>query len=54
MNEKLNLVEILKDCTEGTKLYSPIFGGSRINGSKSKKESRISHINQTNKIAIDI
>lgn len=26
MNENLNLVEILKDCTEGTKLYSPIFG----------------------------
>ena len=26
MNEKLNLVEILKDCPEGTKLYSPIFG----------------------------
>ena len=26
MNENLNLVEILKDCPEGTKLYSPIFG----------------------------
>ena len=26
MNENLNLVEILKDCHEGTKLYSPIFG----------------------------
>ena len=26
MNEKLNLVEILKDCPEGTKLYSPIYG----------------------------
>ena len=26
MNEKLNLVEILKDCPEGTKLYSPIIG----------------------------
>lgn len=26
MNEKLNLVEILKDCPEGTKLYSPVFG----------------------------
>ena len=26
MNEKLNLVEILKDCPKGTKLYSPIFG----------------------------
>ena len=26
MNENLNLVEILKDCPSGTKLYSPIFG----------------------------
>ena len=25
-NEYLNLVEILKDCKEGTKLYSPIYG----------------------------
>ena len=26
MNEKLNLIEILKDCPKGTKLYSPVFG----------------------------
>ena len=26
MNEKLNLVEILKDCPSGTKLYSPALG----------------------------
>ncbi len=26
MNKKLNLVEILKDCPKGTKLYSPLFG----------------------------
>lgn len=26
MNENLNLVEILKDCPEGTKLYSPSYG----------------------------
>ena len=26
MNENLNLVEILKDCPEGTKLYSLIYG----------------------------
>ena len=26
MNEKLNLVEILKDCPKGTKLYSPAYG----------------------------
>lgn len=25
MNENLNLVEILKDCPKGTKLYSPIY-----------------------------
>ena len=26
MNENLNLVEILKDCSEGTQLYSPALG----------------------------
>ena len=26
MNENLNLVEVLKDCPEGTKLYSPLYG----------------------------
>ena len=26
MNENLNLVKILKDCPEGTKLYSPVYG----------------------------
>ena len=26
MNENLNLIEILKDCPKGTKLYSPLFG----------------------------
>lgn len=26
MNENLNLVEILKDCPQGTKLYSTVFG----------------------------
>lgn len=26
MNENINLVEILKDCPKGTKLYSPLFG----------------------------
>lgn len=26
MNENLNLVEILKNCPEGTKLYSPLYG----------------------------
>ena len=31
MNENLNLVEILKDCKKGTKLYSPIFGEVEFN-----------------------
>lgn len=26
MNENLNLIEILKDCPKGIKLYSPLFG----------------------------
>lgn len=26
MNKNINLVEILKDCPKGTKLYSPIYG----------------------------
>lgn len=26
MNEKLNLVELLKDCPKGTKFYSTIYG----------------------------
>lgn len=30
MNENLNLVEILKDCPEGTKLYSPIYGDVKL------------------------
>lgn len=32
MNENLNLVEILKDCPEGTKLYSTIFGEVEFEG----------------------
>ena len=32
MNENLNLVEILKDCPEGTKLYSPVFGEVKFEG----------------------
>ena len=32
MNENLNLVEILKDCPEGTKLYSPVFGEVEFKG----------------------
>ena len=32
MNENLNLIEILKDCPEGTKLYSPVFGEVEFEG----------------------
>ena len=32
MNENLNLVEVLKDCPEGTKLYSTIFGEVEFGG----------------------
>ena len=31
MNENLNLVEIVKDCPEGTKLYSTVFGEVELN-----------------------
>lgn len=34
MNENLNLVEILKDCPKGTKLYSTIFGEVKFMGIK--------------------
>ena len=32
MNENLNLVEILKDCPKGTKLYSPLAGEVYLRG----------------------
>ena len=32
MNENLNLIEILKDCPKGTKLYSPLFGEVEFQG----------------------
>ena len=32
MNENLNLVEILKDCPQGTKLYSTVFGEVEFGG----------------------
>ena len=32
MNENLNLVEILKDCPKGTKLYSSIYGEVELGG----------------------
>lgn len=38
MNENLNLVEILKDCPKGTKLYSTIFGKVEFDCVKEQKE----------------
>ena len=32
MNENLNLVEILKDCPKGTKLYSTVYGDVEFQG----------------------
>lgn len=37
MNENLNLVEILKDCPEGTKLYSTVYGDVEFDGINKRK-----------------
>ena len=40
MNENLNLIEILKDCPKGTKLYSPLYGYVElVNVSQDKDET---------------
>ena len=41
MNENLNLVEILKDCPKGTKLYSTIFGEVKLYKVKDNNTSPI-------------
>lgn len=38
MNENLNLVEILKDCPKGTKLYSTVFGSVELKQVDKDKE----------------
>ena len=38
MNENLNLVEILKDCQKGTKLYSIVYGEVEFDGIENGKE----------------
>lgn len=50
MNENLNLVEILKDCPKGTKLYSPIFGEVEFEGVYNKAIYPISVKAKTNPI----
>ena len=38
MNENLNLVEILKDCPKGTKLYSTVYGEVKLDAIDDWKE----------------
>lgn len=38
MNENLNLVEILKDCPKGTKLYSTVYGDVKFDGIENGSE----------------
>ena len=47
MNENLNLVEILKDCPKGTKLYSTIYGEVELNEININSSEPILHIGQT-------
>ena len=44
MNEKLNLVEILKDCPEGTKLYSTVYGDVEFDGIENRKEYPVRYV----------
>ena len=41
MNENLNLIEILKDCPQGTKLYSTIYGDVKFESINEKKSHPI-------------
>ena len=41
MNEKLNLIEILKDCPKGTKLYSTMYGDVKFESINEKKSHPI-------------
>ena len=47
MNENLNLVEILKDCPKGTKLYSTIHGEVEFNGISNKDIYKIEYKTKT-------
>lgn len=42
MENKINIAEILKDCSKGTKLYSPIFGEVKFDGSQENTVSVLS------------
>ena len=45
MNENLNLVEILKDCPKGTKLYSTLYGEVEFYGIENGKEYPVWYVN---------
>ena len=45
MNENLNLVEILKDCPKGTKLYSTVHGEVEFNGINKSDKFPVRYIN---------
>ena len=38
MNENINLVEILKDCPKGTKLYSTVYGDVEFDGINKRED----------------
>lgn len=44
MNEKLNLVEILKDCPKGTKLYSTVYGEVEFDCINKREEYPVSYV----------
>ena len=44
MNENLNLVEILKDCPKGTKLYSTIYGEVEFYGIENGLEFPVTYV----------
>lgn len=45
MNENLNLVEILKDCPKGTKLYSTVYGEVEYDGINKREEYPVRYRN---------
>ena len=44
MNENLNLVEILKDCPKGTKLYSTVYGEVEFYGIENGSEYLVKYV----------
>ena len=50
MNENLNLVEILKDCKKGTKLYSLIYGDVKLESVRTQEGYPISYRTKSNEI----